>query len=74
MGGEEDMTTNKERANRVASLLSHEGTDTAETLIDVLADAMHWCERNDIDFDRLLNMASMHFNTERNEEAADEQE
>jgi hypothetical protein len=46
----------------------------AENRIDVLVDAMHWCERTHIDFGLLLNMASIHFNTERDEEAADEQE
>jgi hypothetical protein len=68
------MTTNEERAYRIASLLSQEGSASAESLIDVLADAMHWCDLNDMDFDRLLNMASIHFNSERDEEAADEQE
>ena len=63
---------NAKRSNRleVAMLALREeyGDDPSTILIDLLADAMHWCRRNGQDFDHALGIAANHFQTEIIEE------
>lgn len=60
------MTTNHERAERFAAILPQYPEDERTNLIDLLADAMHWCCEAGEDFDEILRMAEMHFTAERN--------
>ena len=41
------------------------GCDSYEALIDTLANLMHMCNRDDIDFDAALSIAAVHFAEER---------
>lgn len=61
------MTANYDRASRFALLLDRydESFDTA--LIDLLADAQHWCHEHGEDFGESLRIAQMHFEAERRE-------
>lgn len=43
--------------------------DERTNLIDLLADAMHWCNLNDEDFDDVLRIARLHFEAEKDEAA-----
>ncbi|MBX9787800.1 MAG: hypothetical protein K2Y37_02700 [Pirellulales bacterium] len=57
--------TNPKRAKRAAKSISRYVDDIDEAnLIDLLADAMHWCNLNAEDFDRCLRMARDHFDAE----------
>ena len=46
------------------------GTDDGDALVDLLGDLMHWCDRNDADFDTALSRARMHYEAETTPEAA----
>lgn len=58
--------TNKQRAARAAKLLRHyDRNDLPEScLIDILADARHWCDRHGKDFGKLDREAYNHYVTE----------
>ena len=40
------------------------GGDRHDDLSDLLADLMHWCDRNEVHFDTLLVRARGHYQTE----------
>jgi hypothetical protein len=66
--------TNKQRSDRCAKTLIaySEGdlhTDLHTNLVDWLADAMHWCHRNDHDIAAAFDVARTHFVAELDEEA-----
>jgi hypothetical protein len=54
---------NRRRAARCQKAMRRYGTDSSPytCLIDLLADAMHWCRLKGHDFDGLLDRASEHF-------------
>jgi hypothetical protein len=43
---------------------SQTGTDTEDAVSDLLADLMHWCDRNAQDFDHELSRARNHYECE----------
>lgn len=55
--------TNAERADRCESTLAgyNDDYDTVTNLIDLLADARHWCERNGQCFGDLDRLAYDHY-------------
>lgn len=65
------IMSNEERAQRaVLALVENypDGSSAPEIpVIDLLANLMHYCERNGLDFDRLLVTAKMHFGSEMKE-------
>ena len=61
------MTTNEDRAKRLEEIMPLYPEDQHTNLIDLLADTMHWCNFNDVDFDDVLLTARMHFEAESNE-------
>jgi hypothetical protein len=46
------------------------GTDEEHVLGDLLADLMHWSDRNNYDFDAALDRARAHYEAETSGEAA----
>lgn len=59
------ILTNPERAKRAAKSISRYGDDIDEAnLIDLLADAMHWCQQYGRDFEYCLRLARDHFDAE----------
>jgi len=60
------MITNEDRAERLEGILPFYPEDQYTNLIDLFADAMHWCNLNDTNFDEVLRIARMHFDAERN--------
>ena len=56
---------NDDRAEWAASALRQfqcvTGTDYEDALRDLLGDLMHWCDRNDFDFELALNRARGHY-------------
>lgn len=60
------MSNNDDRARRFAALLPHYPEDECTNLIDLIADAQHWCNQNGEDFDEVLRIARMHFEAEVN--------
>lgn len=44
------------------------GSEDDTALIDLLCDLMHWCDRNDGDFDQSLQLARMHYDAETSPE------
>ena len=68
---------NSERAARFATILEMVAkTDSADLeqsmLIDLLADAMHWCDANGEDFHIALAQACRHYIHELNDQQEDE--
>lgn len=72
------MRDNRKRAADAAATLADyagksgdEGADDQERLTDLLADLMHFCKRNadredsPMDFDRALETARIHFESEK---------
>ncbi len=57
----------RERADRFDRQLDRcgAGPDRHETLIDLLADALHWCDFSGEDFHRCLTTACAHYHVER---------
>ena len=57
---------NEQRAHRCAIVLTaySRHNDLRENLIDLLADAMHWCKRTQHDFAAILDAASQHYAVE----------
>jgi hypothetical protein len=48
----------------IAALQLATGTDDADALGDLLADLMHWADRNDYDFEAALSRAQGHYEAE----------
>jgi hypothetical protein len=62
------MTANQSRASRFDSAVESYGINPpCENLIDLLTDAMHWCDRHDEDFHSALAVACCHYVHERHE-------
>lgn len=59
---------NDERAEWAAAALRHfqctTGTDFEDALSDLLCDLMHWCDRNNFDFEAALCRAQGHYTAE----------
>ena len=57
---------NRSRAARCLKAMRRYGSDDSPYtgLIDLLADAMHWCRQQGHDFPGLLDRASEHFSAE----------
>lgn len=67
------MTANRDRAKRCeAAIRTYEDTDAAVNLVDILCDAMHWCDANGENFHYLLATACRHYINELNDEQTDE--
>jgi len=67
------MPTNQQRADLANKAISQYGDDLKESnLIDFLADAMHWCDRNGENFHYVLAQACRHFVNELNDDQHDE--
>jgi hypothetical protein len=61
-------TTNPQRGRRAAKAIASYDADLAESnLIDLLADAMHLCDAQGIDFNKVLATAVLHYDAERAE-------
>lgn len=60
--------TNRDRAARLDEILPLYPEDQHTNVIDLLADLLHWCEMNGVDFEDTLRISRMHFAAERNEE------
>ncbi len=62
-----------ERAERCrCALIAYPDFSLFTNLIDLLADAMHWCDASGEDFHYALCVASKHYLTELNDEQTDE--
>lgn len=67
------MSNNGTRASRFSEVAATYGEDSPGTnLIDLLADAMHWFDRNGEDFHISLAMACRHYIHELNDQQQDE--
>lgn len=62
--------TSEEIGEHFGKALQHYYDEEGLDLIDVLADAMHWCRLSGVDFDEALQQARMHFQIETAEEGA----
>jgi hypothetical protein len=60
-------SANGRRARRIDCLLARcdDGNAPRESLIDLLADARHWCDRHEYDFADLDRVAYQHYAAER---------
>jgi hypothetical protein len=66
-------TTIPERVKRCRKALTgYSDDDRFICLIDLLADAMHWCDANGEDFHYALAVAGKHYLHELNDEPTDE--
>ena len=65
---------NESRARRCDRVLAGYGDpgSLSENLIDLLTDAMHWCDASSLDFHISLAMACRHYVNELNDEQRDE--
>ena len=67
------MSHNKNRSTRFDEVVRTYGDDEADSnLIDLLADAMHWCDHTGRDFHISLAMACRHYIHELNDQQQDE--
>jgi hypothetical protein len=67
------MRTNRERSLQCEPALETYGDDDSVTnLVDLLADAMHWCDHNGEDFQFALAQACRHYINELNDDQQDE--
>ena len=67
------MQPNASRAKRCAEAVARYGDDMPEAnLIDLLADAMHWCDHTGSDFHIALAQACRHYIHELNDQQQDE--
>jgi hypothetical protein len=48
----------------IAAFMAATGTEPGDALPDLLADLMHWSDRNDTDFDAALERARDHYEAE----------
>jgi len=53
----------------IASFMAATGSDLEDALPDLLADLMHWSDRQGCDFDAMLERAKFHYEAETTEEA-----
>ena len=68
-----NLLSNQHRATRCDRAIVKYGDDLPESnLIDLLTDAMHWCDANGGDFHIALAQACRHYLNELNEEQRDE--
>lgn len=69
-----ELKANAVRAARVDRILTRHrtGDDLATSLVDLLADAMHWCDATGEDFHYALAQACRHYIHELNGEQQDE--
>jgi len=66
-------TTIEERAERCQQALTgYSDVDCYVCLIDLLADAMHWCDQSILDFHYALAVACKHYLAELNDEQTEE--
>ena len=67
-------TPNETRASRAGIILieQRQGNDLHTSLVDFLADAMHWCDANGEDFHLALAQACRHYIHELNDQQHDE--
>jgi hypothetical protein len=64
---------NQGRGERAATTIGQYGNDSPDSnLIDLLADAMHWCDQSGLDFHIALCQAGRHYVNELNDEQHDE--
>lgn len=67
---------NSQRSNRleaaIMGLRDDNDNDVHTTLVDLMADAMHWCDQNGDDFQIALAQAFRHYINELNDEQTDE--
>lgn len=65
---------NARRAARAGGILIHhrDGGDLHTSLVDLLADAMHWCDAHGDDFHLALAQACRHYIHELNDQQHDE--
>lgn len=65
---------NDERANwaehAIQKFIEITGTDKEDALTDLLANLMHWADRNGADFKQALMMAEMHYEAETSDDAS----
>jgi hypothetical protein len=62
-----------QRVERCDAVLRHYGDDGVFTgLVDLLADAIHWCDATANDFHYALALAGKHYIAELNDEQTDE--
>jgi hypothetical protein len=67
------MPTNEQRAERADKAITKYGTDELQTnLVDLLTDAMHWCDHNGEDFHIAIAQACRHYINELNDDQTDE--
>jgi len=69
-----DLTPNQRRAMRFEELLAWcpDWGGAQEGLIDLLTDAMHWCDANSENFHIALAQACRHYIHELNDQQTDE--
>jgi hypothetical protein len=51
-------------AKAIAAFIAETATDLEDSLGDLLADLMHWCDRNNFDFDAALDRGHYHYAAE----------
>jgi hypothetical protein len=67
------MSNNETRASRFDKVVAIYGDDASDTnLIDLLTDAMHWCDHTGSDFHIALAQACRHYIHELNDQQQDE--
>jgi hypothetical protein len=68
-----DALNNDDRAERakVALQIYLEEWDARTGVVDLLSDLMHYCNREDVDFEGCIEMSTVHFNAEFDEENND---
>jgi hypothetical protein len=65
--------SNQQRADRChQGITAYSDGDDITSLVDFLADAMHWCDRTGQDFHLALAQACRHYIHELNEQQQDE--
>ena len=78
MTADDTLTPNRQRADRAAQAIfgySDDACSQGETftgLVDLLADAMHWCDATGQDFFLALAQACRHYIHELNDQQQDE--
>lgn len=70
--GKQEVTISQRVERCRTALTGYSGDDRFICLIDLIADAMHWCAANGEDFHYALAFAGKHYVNELNGEQADE--
>jgi hypothetical protein len=69
------MPTNLDRAEWAAAALRHfqstTGADYQDALPDLLCDLLHWSDRDNVNFEKALKTARLHYEAECDEEKTD---